>query len=72
VRSGSTPTVTGRVERTRTRAGSLDVGRMSKKTSKAPPPKYQAWAQARRRHRLSHAHVQMAREFGMNPERRRA
>ena len=42
---------------------------MSKKTSKALPPKHQAWAQARRRHRLSHAHVQMARELGMNPKK---
>ncbi|MCA9645153.1 MAG: hypothetical protein H6718_29850 [Polyangiaceae bacterium] len=27
----------------------------------------QAWIDARRRHRLSHAHVQMARELGLNP-----
>jgi hypothetical protein len=31
------------------------------------PPKLQAWIQARKRHRLSHAQVQMARELGMNP-----
>lgn len=30
-------------------------------------PKLQAWIVARQRHRLSHAHVQMARELGMNP-----
>ena len=30
-------------------------------------PKLQAWIDARRRHRLSHAQVQMARELGMNP-----
>lgn len=30
-------------------------------------PKLQAWITARQRHRLSHAHVQMARELGMNP-----
>ena len=42
---------------------------MSKKTSRALPPKHQAWVEARRRHRLSHAHVQMARELGMNPKR---
>src|SRR3979411_145412 len=29
----------------------------------------QDWAAARRRHHLSHAHVQMARELGMNPRR---
>jgi len=34
---------------------------------RALPPKQQAWADARRRHRLSQAHVQMARELGMNP-----
>jgi len=29
----------------------------------------QAWVEARRRYRLSHAHVQMARELGMNPKK---
>ena len=29
----------------------------------------QLWADARRRHRLSHAHVAMARELGMNPKK---
>lgn len=29
----------------------------------------QIWADARRRHRLSHAHVQMARELGLNPQK---
>jgi hypothetical protein len=32
-----------------------------------PNPKMQAWIDARRRHSLSHAQVQMARELGMNP-----
>lgn len=36
------------------------------KTKKAPQ-KLQAWLDARKRHRLSHAQVQMARELGMNP-----
>ena len=31
------------------------------------PPKLQAWVDARKRFHLSHAHVQMARELGMNP-----
>ena len=31
--------------------------------------KDQAWIEARRRHRLSHAHVQMARELGLNPKK---
>ncbi len=29
----------------------------------------QEWVEARRRHGLSHAHVQMARELGMNPKK---
>jgi len=29
----------------------------------------QAWVDARRRHHLSHAHVMMARELGMNPKK---
>lgn len=32
-------------------------------------PKYQVWIDARKRHNLSHAHIQMARELGMNPIR---
>jgi hypothetical protein len=39
---------------------------MSKQT-KTISPNLQAWIQARKRHRLSHAQVQMARELGMNP-----
>jgi hypothetical protein len=31
------------------------------------PNDLRPWIEARRRHRLSHAHVQMARELGMNP-----
>jgi len=31
------------------------------------PHKLQAWVEARRRYRLSHAQVQMARELGLNP-----
>ena len=39
-------------------------------TSKAAriPDHLQAWITARKRHHLSHAHVQMARELGMNPK----
>jgi hypothetical protein len=37
---------------------------MAKKTT---DPKLEAWIAARKRHRLSHAHVQMARELGLNP-----
>ena len=32
-------------------------------------PKLQDWVEARKRHHLSHAHVQMARELGMNPSK---
>ena len=39
---------------------------MAKKTKK-PTQKMQAWIEARKRHHLSHAQVQMARELGMNP-----
>ena len=31
--------------------------------------KLQPWFEARRRFRLSHAHIQMARELGMNPQK---
>jgi hypothetical protein len=33
------------------------------------PTDLQAWIEARTRHRLSHAQVQMARELGMNPRK---
>jgi len=34
-------------------------------------PKYQDWIDARKRLHLSHAHIQMARELGMNPRKLR-
>jgi hypothetical protein len=37
------------------------------KSQKALPPQIRAWVEARKRHRLSHAQVQMARELGLNP-----
>ena len=36
---------------------------------KKPNQKMQAWIDARKRHHLSHAQVQLARELGMNPTR---
>jgi len=33
------------------------------------PEKFQHWIDARKRHHLSHAQVQMARELGTNPKR---
>ena len=33
------------------------------------PPDLQAWIDARKRYRISHAAVQMARELGMNPKK---
>ena len=39
---------------------------MGKKTL---PQNLQEWVEARKRHHLSHAHVQMARELGMNPKK---
>lgn len=43
------------------------IWRMAKK--RGINPKLQAWVDARKRHRLTHAQVQMARELGMNPKR---
>jgi len=42
-----------------------EAHRMAKK--RKPNPKMQEWIDARKRHHLSHAQVQMARELGMNP-----
>lgn len=39
------------------------------KRKKNLSPKYQVWVDARKRFHLSHAHVQMARELGMNPKK---
>ena len=36
---------------------------------KSLPPKLQDWIDARKRHHLSHAHVQMARKLGLNPKK---
>jgi hypothetical protein len=33
------------------------------------PEKYQVWIDARKRYRLSHVHIQMARELSMNPRK---
>jgi hypothetical protein len=33
------------------------------------PPKLQPWFEARQRFRLGHAHIQMARELGLNPRK---
>lgn len=40
---------------------------MSKK--RAIPEKYQVWIEARKNYHLSHAHIQMARELGLNPKK---
>jgi len=39
------------------------------KAKNGVPDKLQPWIEARRKHHLSHAHVQMARELGMNPKK---
>ena len=44
------------------------VARMAKR-KKNLSPKYQQWVDARKRFHLSHAHIQMARELGMNPKK---
>lgn len=46
--------------------GGLEIAYVPKKKLN---PKLQAWVDARKRHHLSHAHVQMARELGMNPKK---
>jgi hypothetical protein len=33
------------------------------------PEKYQRWIDARKRYHLSHTHIQMARELGLNPKK---
>jgi hypothetical protein len=43
----------------------LQIEHMARKRT---PAKFQLWIDARKRHHLSHAHVQMARELGMNPK----
>lgn len=35
----------------------------------AVPEKYKKWIEARRRFKLTHAQIQMARELGMNPKK---
>lgn len=42
---------------------------MAKKKQKQLSPKFQIWVDARRRFRLSDAHIQMARELGLNPKK---
>ena len=37
--------------------------------AKPLPAHLQVWVEARKRYRLSHAHVQMARELGLNPKK---
>jgi len=38
-------------------------------STKRVPKKLQPWLEARKRFKLSHAHIQMARELGMNPRK---
>jgi hypothetical protein len=39
------------------------------KNKQLMPEEFQRWIDARRKFHLSHAHVQMARELGMNPRK---
>ena len=48
--------------------GELNAIEMAKKKTRIPH-KYLPWIEARKKFRLSHAHIQMARELGMNPKR---
>jgi hypothetical protein len=47
----------------------LHIQRDAMAKQKRLPPELQAWVDARKRLYLSHAHVQMARELGMNPKK---
>ncbi|HET6550249.1 MAG TPA: hypothetical protein VFG79_17435 [Solirubrobacter sp.] len=42
---------------------------MSTRKRSGLSPRDREWVEARRRHGLSHTHVQMARELGMNPKK---
>lgn len=42
---------------------------MSKKKHKRIPHKFLPWIDARKKYKLSHEHIQMARELGMNPRK---
>jgi hypothetical protein len=48
--------------------GDGSAGRVTGK-AKPLPPHLQVWVDARRRYRLSHVQVQMARELGLNPKK---
>ena len=39
------------------------------KITKNIPKKYRIWIEARKRHKLTDLHIQMARELGMNPKK---
>ncbi len=39
------------------------------KSVKKIPEKYRIWIEAKKRHRLTDCHIQMARELGMNPRK---
>jgi len=54
-----------------TATGGRPGRREARKAEKANPSmaKLQPWIDARRKHGLSHAHIQMARELGMNPKK---
>lgn len=45
------------------------MSKQQPKKQKNLSPKYQPWVDARERFHLSHAHVQMARELGLNPKK---
>lgn len=45
------------------------IHRKNPRQKKPLPAKFQVWVDARKRFRLSHGHVQMARELGLNPKK---
>jgi hypothetical protein len=50
-------------------ASSLHKNKNDMSKKKRIPEKYQIWIDVRKRYHLSHVHIQMARELGMNPRK---
>jgi GNAT superfamily N-acetyltransferase len=61
----------GRRPEERAREQKPPAGKVAGAAKKSLSPKYQPWVEARKRLHLSHAHIQMARELGLNPKKLR-
>ena len=47
----------------------MGLARGNRMKKRKIPEKYQVWIDVRNKYKLSHAHVQMAKELGMNPKK---